>query len=301
MAERISSDGTSGGTASEGAFTNQGRADRVGGAGVPLGGDAADATEDAARAIMRERDYWQSPEKQARVAGIFKKLYSADATDAAGAGRPEGATEAAGGTDGAPPPIDAGNGLMVLFEEPAADFEPEAGKKYFVLEKDGTAQAAAAFAEKLGASQDQYRRALATYARNVVSTASMTAEQLATDRVATWREFGGGDVAAGRQRAQAMWSRLVAAVGEDLAREIENALDGARDMAELEKLMSGNGGGNDGGGNLVDLKEDERIRALMGDTDYSWNPRKQAEVAAYFKRLYPGTIETAVLDRRRPG
>lgn len=130
--------------------------------GAPLGPTyaaqpgGADAPAEAQRLkeMQSADDYWSNPEKQRQVAEGYRRLYSGQIGPGANLKKgPVGpSTSTAATSTGAPPAAVAGRptdpsgysvdgtaadlppGVVLLTEKPGADFKPEDGKQYFLVD-----------------------------------------------------------------------------------------------------------------------------------------------------------------------
>lgn len=186
--------------------------------------------------------------------------------------------------------------LVLLDRHPGADFRPEPGKRYFVLDPRHPMLAFwRETAHKAGLSQDAFLHGIVAYVENELAR-QPSEEKLAAQRRAEWAKLG----PLGEARAGHAWRKLTALVGEERARALEGFVEDARAIEAVEMLLERAGeprfsAGAGGGTGADDLKAE--ADKLIGSSDYYANPAKQARVAAIFKKLYPGQIRTAPLNR----
>jgi len=187
--------------------------------------------------------------------------------------------------------------LVLLDRHPGADFRPDAGKRYFVVEPKHPMLAFwRETAHKAGLSQDAFMQGVVAYVENELAR-QPSEEKMATLRQAEWAKLGPH----GEARAGHAWRKLTALVGEERASALEGFVQDARAIEAVETLLERVGeprfsaGAGGTGAGLDDLKAE--ADRLIGASDYYTNPAKQARVAAIFKKLYPGQIRTAPLNR----
>jgi len=189
-------------------------------------------------------------------------------------------------------------GLVLLDKPPAADFKPEDGKRYFVVDpKDPLLAFWRGHAHQVGLSNDDFMKGVMTFAE-AQAARQPSEEAIKAFRTAEWQKLGDH----GEARAQHAWGRLVGIVGEEKAKALEASIDSAAAIEALETILEKAGEpkfspGATGAAPAGATEED--ARKIMREPDYWQNPAKQQQVAAIYKRIYPGQVQTAQIDRRR--
>jgi hypothetical protein len=186
--------------------------------------------------------------------------------------------------------------LVLLDRHPGAEFRPDPGKRYFVVDPQHPMLAFwRATAHRAGLSQDAFMQGVVAYVESELAR-QPSEETLAAQRQTEWAKLGPH----GEARAAHAWRKLTALVGEERASALEGFIQDARAIEAVEMLLERTGeprfsAGAGGGMDADDLKAE--ADKLIGSSDYYSNPAKQARVAAIFKKLYPGQIRAAPLNR----
>jgi hypothetical protein len=176
--------------------------------------------------------------------------------------------------------------VVLLTENPGADFKPEAGKQYWVVDtKDPLLNFWRQHAFDMGLGQDGFVKGLVTFAEAQAAKVP-TKEQIEAANKAEWAKLGEN----GEARAAHAWGRLTALLGDDRAKALESAVGNAAAIEAVETLLEKagepkfspqNAGANTG----LDLKQ---IKAIQAEPDYWSNPEKQKKVADAYAKLFPG-------------
>jgi hypothetical protein len=186
--------------------------------------------------------------------------------------------------------------LVLLDQKPGEGFQPEQGKRYFVLDqKSPLLQHWRATAHAAGMSNDQFMEGVAAYAEDLIGR-QPSAESVAAEISAEHKKLG----EQGRDRAQFAYGRIKALLGDEAAKAFDFIqVDAAGTLAVealLEKLGepkfspgAANTGAADPTAALAEAKK------LMGDPDYWQNKEKQARVAEAYKKIYPGTVGPSLM------
>lgn len=190
-------------------------------------------------------------------------------------------------------------GLVLLDKAPGEDFKPEEGKKYFVVDqKDPLLAFWRDHAHQVGLSNDDFMKGVMTFAEAQAGRGAPSEDEIKAFRAAEWKKLGDH----GEARAQHAWGKLVGIVGEDKAKALEASIDSAPAIEALEQLLEKAGEPRFSPGSTgaaVAGASEEDARKIMREPDYWQSPAKQAQVAQIYKRLYPGQVQTAQIDRRR--
>lgn len=184
----------------------------------------------------------------------------------------------------------AKSGLVILADNPGADFKPEPGKQYFALKADDPMLAywrKTAF--DAGMSQDQFMEGIATYAETLAAKAP-TEQQRAEAIAATFKALGEN----GQQRAAHLWGQVQAKLSPEHAAALDEAIQTPEQIMALEALMEKMGeprfspaiGASpaqpDSGAMLLEAKR------IQGEPDYWSNMEKQKRVSEIYQKVYPG-------------
>lgn len=185
--------------------------------------------------------------------------------------------------------VKAPKGVVVMTEDPAADFQPEAGKTYVRLDtKDPMFQWWRQTAHDLGLDNAGFNKGVELYLQNVVGKDAKAAETAKAEHDALMKELGDQPQA----RIEHLFKGLEAKLGPDVAKALDDAYVSKASIEALETVLDRLGGpkfspetaaaGSDGAVAL-----EAQARKIMTDKDYYSNPQKQKQVADLFAKAYP--------------
>jgi len=177
-------------------------------------------------------------------------------------------------------------GLVILDKAPGDDFQPEAGKSYFVLKDDDMMKFWRQHCFDNGIGQDGFQAGLVQFAK-MMGAATPTPEQLAASRKETYDKLGEH----GEARAQHVWGRIQHLLG-DRATALDDLVDSAEAIEALELLLEKAGEPKFSGGPTPAAQQGAAAAAaeilkLQGDIEFQkkFLDRNHPEHQAAFDRM----------------
>jgi hypothetical protein len=178
------------------------------------------------------------------------------------------------------------DGVVVLDKAPGADFAPEPGKRYIVLQDDHPMLGMwREIAHELELPQEAFLKGVAKFAAAQAATVKTPAE-LEAEKRAFYSALGENGV----QRVAHVWGKLEAALGEQ-ATLFDAFVSTPEQVQALEKLLGAAAGpGFSKGVPSADAMTEKDLKAMVADPRY-WRERDPefiAKVTEGFRRIYPG-------------
>lgn len=185
------------------------------------------------------------------------------------------------------PPSQMPEGIVLLAEPPAADFQPEPGKTYFVMQPDhpllGWWREAA---HKAGLSQEAFAEGIAQFA-----AAQGWREPTAEDKRAAQQAFYSSLGERGVERVNMLWGRLKSTLGEKAA-ALDAVVTTKEQVEALEDLVARASGASFTPGQAAapDVLTEAELQKIQQDPRYfrDHDPALVKKVEEGYARLYPG-------------
>ncbi len=178
--------------------------------------------------------------------------------------------------------------IVIFDQEPAPGTPLDPGKRYAVLKSDDPLwQFWRKTAHANGLSQEQFMDGVLLFAEQVIAP-TPSREDAAAARQSVYDKLGEH----GAARAHSVWQGLVALVGENRARALDEALGSADAIAALELVLERASQGRFvplNAGARSPFKSEAELKTMMADPRY-WrdrDPRFVADIEDGWKRLYP--------------
>lgn len=207
----------------------------------------------------------------------------------------KGVPDAPDGYQVAAPKQGVPDDLVLLDAQPGADFVPEEGKKYFLLDPKSPLMAWwKGVAHKAGLGQEDFQAAIVQFAQAQAQPTPTKAE-IAEQNSRFYASLGDG----GQKRVAHLAGQLKGMVGEQAMPVLDAFVEfgGKAAVETLERLVEKAGGPRfaaGGGGAPAEITEAE-LRKMMADPRYhrDRDPALIKQVTDGFAKLYPGKVRTA--------
>jgi hypothetical protein len=192
-------------------------------------------------------------------------------------------------------PVKGAENVVFLTEKPGADFKPEEGKQYFIVDNaDPLMTFWREHAHANGLGNDGFMKGVLTF---VQAQAAKT--QASEAQLTTWRDKdreGLGEH--GKARIEHVGGQLKALVGEDGLKALDFDFLPAKGIEALEAVLEKTGqprfSPSSSGGGAEPGDTEEQLKAIQAEPDYWESPEKQARVAKGYAKLYPGKSNPAL-------